>query len=240
MNIKFKAGIAAVFLFFSISASYSEPFELKLEDMNGIWASFSVYDWITMHPEEKTNFSLRDFSWGKSKTLVNTTMEFDLHFQPTPLYFDPGLGNFTIKDIKKINSTTISGVVYRYSDPDDVRSIWEIPMILHFIDSDTLWIESEYFETDGIIYGKNALWHKISGPSRIEPSLGVINDTRVRIRTKPNLHSDTWGFLNTGDKVTLVDKSDAKQIIGDHEDYWYKVDAEGYPDGWVFGEFIDQ
>ena len=68
---------------------------------------------------------------------------------------------------------------------------------------------------------------------------GVINDTRVRLRSKPNLNSEVLGFLNTGDKLKVVDWSNEKQKIGGMEAYWYKVESENYPDGWVYGKYVD-
>ena len=68
---------------------------------------------------------------------------------------------------------------------------------------------------------------------------GVINDTRVRLRSKPNLNSEVLGFFNRGDKLKVVDWSNEKQKIGEMEAYWYKVESKNYPDGWVYGKYLD-
>lgn len=68
---------------------------------------------------------------------------------------------------------------------------------------------------------------------------GIINDTRVRLRSKPNLNSAVLGFFNTGDKLKVVDWSNEKQKIGGMEAYWYKVESENSPDGWVYGKYLD-
>ena len=59
------------------------------------------------------------------------------------------------------------------------------------------------------------------------------------MRTKPNLSSDTWGYLNTGDAVTIKDKSSELFTIDGESWYWYKVDHPNYPDGWVYGKYVD-
>ena len=102
-------------------------------------------------------------------------------------------------------------------------------------------IDQILLETDFYISMKNEkkYWYRISGPAKISPLNAIINDTRVRLRTKPTIESDTWGFLNTGDNVVIKDKTDEKFTIDGESWYWYKVDAEGYPDGWVYGKYVD-
>ena len=68
---------------------------------------------------------------------------------------------------------------------------------------------------------------------------GVINDARVRLRSKPNLNSAVLGSFNTGDKLKVVDWSNEKQKIGGMEAYWYKVESKNYPDGWLYGKYVD-
>ncbi len=68
---------------------------------------------------------------------------------------------------------------------------------------------------------------------------GVLNDSRVRLRTEPNLNSETLTYLTKGDTVKIIDRSTEMQKIGEDEAYWYKVEFEGYPDGWVYGKYVD-
>ncbi len=239
MLTRFKILITVIFLALVITGCFSESFQVENEDINGVWCDANKYAWCISNPNNKLSLVSRIFSWGSAKSANSGIMEFDVNSAPYPLFFDAGLANFRIKSIQKLTSTSLSVIVYRYSDVNDPNTYWEYSIILHFIDRDTMWIESEYYKNKGNRYGKKALWHKISGPPRIQPLSGVINDTRVRIRTKPDLKSDTWGFLNTGDRVTIIDKSEKQQKIGEVEAYWYKVDAEVYPDGWVFGAFIN-
>ncbi|AEE17399.1 SH3 domain-containing protein [Treponema brennaborense] len=107
-----------------------------------------------------------------------------------------------------------------------------------FLDEDTMYLMGDLDGT-GIVYGKENLYYRLSGPAKIPQNYALLNDTRVRLRTKPNLQSDTWGFLNTGDKVRIKDKTADKQKIANMNDYWYKVETDGYPDGWIYGAFLD-
>lgn len=59
------------------------------------------------------------------------------------------------------------------------------------------------YDLFGITQGTT--WYRISGPAKILPQNVILNDTRVRLRTKPNLESDTWGFFNTRDRVIIKD-----------------------------------
>jgi uncharacterized protein YgiM (DUF1202 family) len=108
----------------------------------------------------------------------------------------------------------------------------------HFVDKDTVWIE--YTNINGVdgIYDDGEYWHRVSGPASIPIENGTINDRRVRLRAKPGLKGDTIGFLNTGDAVVIIDKSPEKQQIDGMNEYWYKVQVDNKPDGWVYGKYI--
>ena len=67
----------------------------------------------------------------------------------------------------------------------------------------------------------------------------ILNDSRVRLRVKPNLSCDTWDFLNKGDTVKIKDKSEEPFTIDGESWYWYKVETDDYPDGWVYGKYLD-
>ena len=67
----------------------------------------------------------------------------------------------------------------------------------------------------------------------------TLNDNRVRLRTEPNLTSQTVTHLDFGYQVKIKDKSEEPQTIDGESWYWYKVESEGYPDGWVYDKYLD-
>jgi hypothetical protein len=67
----------------------------------------------------------------------------------------------------------------------------------------------------------------------------TINDNRVRLRTEPNLTSQIVALLESGYQVKIKDKSEEPQTIDGESWYWYKVESDGYPDGWVYGKYLD-
>ena len=67
----------------------------------------------------------------------------------------------------------------------------------------------------------------------------TLNDNRVRLRTEPNLTSQTVTHLDFGYQVKIKDKSEEPQTIDGESWYWYKVESEGYPEGWVYGKYLD-
>lgn len=73
----------------------------------------------------------------------------------------------------------------------------------------------------------------------IKISTGTINDTRVRLRTESNLTSETIAYLDAGEKVKVIDRSEKKQKIDDMEAYWLQVETEDKQTGWVYGWFVD-
>ncbi|AEE16455.1 SH3 domain-containing protein [Treponema brennaborense] len=69
--------------------------------------------------------------------------------------------------------------------------------------------------------------------------LAAINDSRVRVRSEPNLKCETLDYVNKGDSVKILDRSTDKQQIGDMNDYWYNVELQNGTKGWVYGAYID-
>lgn len=67
----------------------------------------------------------------------------------------------------------------------------------------------------------------------------VLNDTRVRLRVKPNLSCQTVTHLNKGDKVKITDRSDEIFEIDGESWYWYKVETTDLKNGWVYGKYLD-
>ena len=65
-------------------------------------------------------------------------------------------------------------------------------------------------------------------------------DTQVRVRQNPNLEAKTYGYLNMGDAVEVLDRSGLKVKIDPYgEKYWYKVKRKSDDlEGWAFGAFL--
>ncbi|MGI5173565.1 SH3 domain-containing protein [Treponema sp. OMZ 840] len=80
---------------------------------------------------------------------------------------------------------------------------------------------------------------RISSESTMEKINAIVNDSRVRIRTEPNLNADVWGYMNKNYKVVIKDKSAEAFTIDNETWYWYKVESKNYPDGWVYGKYLD-
>ncbi len=68
---------------------------------------------------------------------------------------------------------------------------------------------------------------------------GKINDNLIRLRTLPNLSCDTWGHLNKNDKVVVKEKSSSATEIDGESWNWYRVSCNGFPDGWIYGKYLD-
>ena len=100
-------------------------------------------------------------------------------------------------------------------------------------------IDNEEIIFDDFSYPKGTRFYRISGPAKIPISNAVLNDSNVRLRVKPNLNCDTWTKLNKGLQVKIKDKTSEKYEIDGESWYWYKVDHPDYPDGWVYGKYLD-
>lgn len=118
-----------------------------------------------------------------------------------------------------------------------------------FIDDNTdnyFILKYQIIDNDEIVEYKDYLFdnnikhfYRISGPAKIPIQNAVINDSNVRLRVKPNLTCDTWALLDKGLPVKIKDKSKEKFEIDGESYYWYKVDNPNYPDGWVYGKYLD-
>lgn len=111
--------------------------------------------------------------------------------------------------------------------------------------SDLLQIEILIIDNDEIfldfpsVFKRKQHLFRISSITDNSNKEAVLNDSRVRLRIKPNLDCGTWGYLNKGDKVIVKDISSEQFEIDGESWYWYKVDYPELPDGWVYGKYLD-
>ncbi len=85
----------------------------------------------------------------------------------------------------------------------------------------------------------NKYWEQIIKSIEIVDRKGILNDSKVRIRKEPNLDGEQLGYLNKGQKVSILEETDQKMKIGEMDAVWYKVETEDGVVGWAYGWFID-
>lgn len=68
---------------------------------------------------------------------------------------------------------------------------------------------------------------------------GFINDSRVRLRSEPNLQCETLLLLDKGTSVKIKDQTDNKFEIAGEKWYWYQVETASGKTGWVYGKYLD-
>jgi hypothetical protein len=71
------------------------------------------------------------------------------------------------------------------------------------------------------------------------PTTGGCSESRVRVREYPHLQAQTFGHLEPGDEVEVLDRSGVKMRIGDRTDRRYKVrrKSDGIT-GWAYGAYL--
>lgn len=67
---------------------------------------------------------------------------------------------------------------------------------------------------------------------------GVVTVNRLRFRTASDIHAKTIRYLDQGDILSIISKSDERVRINDVEDYWYYTEFADTK-GWVFGYYIE-
>jgi hypothetical protein len=230
------ASFGIIILLFGVSCEKQVAYAVDVSDMNGTWIPPWSYQYTVKNPDDTRPYYKKECSWGSGKRLVNTTIEVDLG--PDDNYFlDSGFGIYKINKVVKTGEYQITAYVYS-GDKYDPDYLWNPSITFHFVDKDTVWIEYTNISGAEGAYDDGEYWHRVSGPAAIPKQNGTMNDNRVRLRAKPGLKGDTLSFLNTGDTVVIIDKSPEKQQIDGMHEYWYKVQTDNRPDGWVYGKYI--
>ncbi len=203
------------------------------QDLNGTW-SYLKESLVNNHDSER--FSEHDFSWGKGKLhWLNGDISIDVN--KNIISFDR---DWIIRNIERLEKGK-----YKITYSGDSESEWKKSINIMQPDYNHLYFYNDDYEKDsrdGIHtrLGEQYLWYRISAPAAIPLEYAELNDTRVRVRTESNLNCDTWGYVNKGDLVIIKDKSREKFNIDGENWYWYKVESEYLPDGWVYGKYLNK
>lgn len=70
-------------------------------------------------------------------------------------------------------------------------------------------------------------------------SYGIVNEPRVRLRSKFNLDSSIIKVFNKNEPVEIIGRTEEKTRIDNKESYWYKIRLDNNQFGWIFGAYID-
>jgi hypothetical protein len=233
-----KLFIIILFLITAIVPVYS----FEIYDLNGNWLDHYMMQWYSKRGNPRNPeggyfpIFLREHSWGDGMAWNQTTTVIQIYpkqdSEYNGRYLDPSNG-FEIRALGKLNNNEFEFYLASNREHPGLKSL------IHFYDEDTISISVEGWDDFGTSWGKNKIWHRFSGPAKIPVQEAVINNTGVRLRTRPNLSSDTWTYLNTGDAIKILDRSPEKMKIDDMEDYWYRIRLDKRPEGWVYGAYVD-
>ncbi|GHV78203.1 hypothetical protein AGMMS49942_30240 [Spirochaetia bacterium] len=222
-----------LFLFLLVlNTGYAYPIEPT--DLDGTWLEdmFGTWKGDTTLLRSPSITDAYYFSWGKGRTIPNSSFDFDIDENKS--WFS-GDGLLIIDTITKQDENTLKVVMYFVGDKELERPY---EMTFHFLDRNKYWFEWPQRDESEILKGKDWIHYRVSGPPLRTAQQGTINNMRVRIRKEPNLSGKTLGHLDAGQRVTILRRSEETQRIDDMEAYWYKVSAEGKPYGWVYGGYI--
>ncbi len=61
----------------------------------------------------------------------------------------------------------------------------------------------------------------------------------MRVRAVANLQGETLGYLEKGDRVEVLARSTEKMVVGEMNDYWYRVRRVSDDlTGWSYGYYL--
>jgi len=145
------------------SCSKTNSYAADISDLNGTWQPDRSYKaTLEMLEEEKDDYlRQREYSWGIGKMIPYTTFNIDITAEE-PFVIEPSVGHLLIKDITQTRNDLIKIILFHVVAEDPIVG-WSTEVVFHFINKDTLWIETKNFT--GIEYEKKALWHRLSGPA---------------------------------------------------------------------------
>ena len=197
------------------------------------------------------NFSIEEFTWGIGKSVTNTTLNIDVENE---YFLLEHFGLCKIRDIMSESNLSYVLDCQNVFDSDYWGGylIWRIQfdfideysfkmkLVDLLLDKDGKISSLETIEKNSVdIFPYNKVWYCVSSPAKIPLRNATLNDSKVRLRTKPNLDCDVWTLLDSGYQVKIKDKSTEPQTIDGESWYWYKVESKGYPDGWIYGKYLD-
>ena len=147
-----------------------------------------------------------------------------------------GYGPVYIQSFEKINDKAFKMIVVNNLEEEKAPAV---NVVIQFINDDEIHLKPED-EKSFYVWG-NIKEIKLVRFSAFadKKNTGVINDSNVRLRLNPNLDCETWGNLQKGTKVIIKEKSENLFEIDGEKWYWFKVDADNFPDGWIYGKYLD-
>ena len=70
-------------------------------------------------------------------------------------------------------------------------------------------------------------------------TFGILNSSRVRVRSEPNLDGNHLGYLNDKQTVEILDETNEEMRIDNMCSTWLKIKTDDGLVGWTYGHFID-
>ncbi len=219
-----------IFLCFAVLNNFL--FAYQIDDIIGVWIPQSKYELLvnnySIFKRDYDDIPIIHHDFG-GLTLITQDDNYVFYKDNGSIKTNFNCHEFKIDNIK-IDKQTIKFDLYDYFFQEELLID---TVLFHFLDSDTIEIKANNtFENISKLV-------RISTPAKIPIKNAVINDNRVRLRVKPNLTCDTWALLDKGLPVRIKDKSKKKFEIDGEKWYWYKVEHPDYPDGWVYGKYLD-
>ncbi len=101
-------------------------------------------------------------------------------------------------------------------------------------------LDVEHYRKMNALLDTSAFRDYLNGKGLLfRPTTAVCSESRVRVRENPNLEAQTFGFLEKGDALEVVDRSGIRVKVGEMEDWWYRIQrkSDGL-EGWAYGAFL--
>ncbi len=205
-------------------------------NFNGSWSSDYICDWYIRNGNFKFDNWKNKFKYLKNDFLIIDYSETD----KKGIFYIQGISPWEIRDFYQ-EENKVYLECYRLSPyingTEESVPLMEFEKYRVVDEKEVLCLT--IVDDNEIIYGSTEThFYRIASPTGITDKKAIINDSNVRLRNKPNLKSKTWTLLKEGTVLKIKNRSPSKETIDGEEFYWYNVEVDGYPDGWVYGKYI--
>ena len=231
---KMKKSIFILLLLFSSIRCFAKD-KIKFF-YNGSWSSVYICDWYIKNGNFKFDNWKNKFKYLKTDFLIIDYSE----TEKKGIFYINGISPWEIRKVYQ-EKNKVYFECFRLSPyingPEESVNLMEFEKYRAVDEKEVLHLT--IVDDNEIIFDSTEThFYRIASPCGITDNEVMINDSNIRLRNKPNLKSKTWTLLKEGTVLKIKNRSPSKETIDGEEFYWYNVEVDGYPDGWVYGKYI--
>jgi hypothetical protein len=184
--------------------------------------------WSVKNNEKSLRYSNANFRWDATQYL-NQQVVYIGRDEKGNSYWTPGY------PIMVYNAKGYL-IDFFIPNPDNLMNIKKTPYSIH-PSGDVYFLD---YDKNGVyLYCVENVWDKAGRAFWYETN-ATVTAPNVRLRKKPNLTGEEAGYLQTDERVVILETSAETTKVGDMNSPWYRVKTIGGVDAWAYSGFIEK